>query len=322
MSWHYLREGEAVCSPHIYWDGKRSQRLKSIPIAEKSSCKDNAIKSLNLSRSGMTSERLIRCLSRVVLMWLAGDSPVRISARQVKVKDCPGNVQALFSKCSELLRQYNLSLFSRKTLRFCAPVVSTLSSENLTAWGIMLAGECWELGTSVHRTKEKECGSLPNLPTPTAQSYGSNRGGAAGRTGKVRHSLQSMASQNNWPTPRASDADRGGRGELLGKIRGTKGYRGIPTPTARDYKDGSAQSCKNVPVNCLLGRHVHTMSNTQQTGSLNPNWVEWLMGWPIGWTESKPLAMGRFRSWLALHGISSVKCSTKKDQRSRSFELF
>jgi hypothetical protein len=30
-----------------------------------------------------------------------------------------------------------------------------------------------------------------------------------------------------------------------------------PTPTARDWKDGSAQSCKNVPVNGLLGRAVH-----------------------------------------------------------------
>jgi hypothetical protein len=24
-------------------------------------------------------------------------------------------------------------------------------------------------------------------------------------------------------------------------------------------------------------------------GKLNPNWTEWLMGWPIGWTDLKPL---------------------------------
>ena len=30
-----------------------------------------------------------------------------------------------------------------------------------------------------------------------------------------------------------------------------------PTPTQRDWKDGSAQACKNVPVNSLLGRAVH-----------------------------------------------------------------
>lgn len=30
-----------------------------------------------------------------------------------------------------------------------------------------------------------------------------------------------------------------------------------PTPTGRDYKDGTAKSCENVPVNGLLGRAVH-----------------------------------------------------------------
>jgi hypothetical protein len=50
------------------------------------------------------------------------------------------------------------------------------------------------------------------LPTITAQTYGTNQGGAAGRVGKVRMSLQSMAKQRgghlspsfvermmNWP---------------------------------------------------------------------------------------------------------------------------
>ncbi len=36
--------------------------------------------------------------------------------------------------------------------------------------------------------------------------------------------------------------------------------------------------------------------------SLNPNWVEWLMGWPIGWTALKPLATDRFRQWRDSHG--------------------
>ena len=40
-------------------------------------------------------------------------------------------------------------------------------------------------------------------------------------------------------------------------------------------------------------------------GELNPTWVEWLMGWPLGWTDLKPLATDRFRSWLQQHGICS-----------------
>lgn len=34
-------------------------------------------------------------------------------------------------------------------------------------------------------------------------------------------------------------------------------YIGLPTPTTRDHKDGSAGSCQNVPTSALLGREVH-----------------------------------------------------------------
>ena len=36
-------------------------------------------------------------------------------------------------------------------------------------------------------------------------------------------------------------------------------------------------------------------------GHLNPEWVEWLMGWPIGWTDLRPLATDRFQSWQQQH---------------------
>jgi hypothetical protein len=58
-----------------------------------------------------------------------------------------------------------------------------------------------------------------------------------------------------------------------------------PTPTSRDWKDGTAKSCKNVPPNSLLGREVHSREDYKTTGSLNPRWVEWLMGFPGGWTD-------------------------------------
>lgn len=37
-------------------------------------------------------------------------------------------------------------------------------------------------------------------------------------------------------------------------------------------------------------------------GQLNPTWVEWLMGWPLGWTDLKPLETDRFREWQQQHG--------------------
>jgi len=56
-----------------------------------------------------------------------------------------------------------------------------------------------------------------------------------------------------------------------------------PTPTARDWKDG--RSIGSAPKNGLLGRVVDP---SPEDGSLNPTWVEWLMGFPIGWTDLRP----------------------------------
>ena len=63
----------------------------------------------------------------------------------------------------------------------------------------------------------------------------------------------------------------------------------LPTPTTRDWKDGSAQACANVPSNGLLGREIHNVS--AQTGEpmyLNPFFVEEMMGFPVGWTACEP----------------------------------
>ena len=38
-----------------------------------------------------------------------------------------------------------------------------------------------------------------------------------------------------------------------------------------------------------MGGNRPGKQNTQDGGKLNPDWVEWLMGWPIGWTALKPL---------------------------------
>jgi hypothetical protein len=35
------------------------------------------------------------------------------------------------------------------------------------------------------------------------------------------------------------------------------------------------------------------VSVMQFGGQLNPAWAEWLMGWPVQWTELKPLEMDK-----------------------------
>jgi hypothetical protein len=40
-------------------------------------------------------------------------------------------------------------------------------------------------------------------------------------------------------------------------------------------------------------------------GQLNPEWVEWLMGWPVGLTALKPLETDKFHEWQQQHSICS-----------------
>jgi hypothetical protein len=56
---------------------------------------------------------------------------------------------------------------------------------------------------------------------------------------------------------------------------GRAGGLAWPTQTAHNSKEGAfpAEFTRNTPT--LAAR---------AGGALNPDWVEWLMGWPIGWT--------------------------------------
>ena len=79
-----------------------------------------------------------------------------------------------------------------------------------------------------------------------------------------------------FPTPRASDADRGGRGELLHWTKAGTPRGRIPTPDANCWKGGNRRGQLTDP----------TYGITPDGGQLNPPWVEWLMGYPAGWTDS------------------------------------
>ena len=56
-----------------------------------------------------------------------------------------------------------------------------------------------------HLGKDEEL--CATFPTPTASSYGYGKGGAGGRVGPIRPSLEMMARKSLWPTPSASDGE-------------------------------------------------------------------------------------------------------------------
>lgn len=118
-------------------------------------------------------------------------------------------------------------------------------------------------------------GSL--LPTPTAQTYGSNQGGGMGRTGKVRYSLETMARRGMLPTPTARDW-RSGKASEATHARNSRPLNEVvmrmwATPTVKgDYNRAGLSATSGDGL------------ATQVGGALSPTWVEWLMGFPPEWT--------------------------------------
>lgn len=141
------------------------------------------------------------------------------------------------------------------------------------------------------------------LPTPTAQSYGTNCGGSAGRTGKGGPSLEALA--RSLPTQTARDW-RSGASNITENARPlSEVVHRLPTATATDAKASGAAG-----YSTQSGRHSGTTLTDAicgaafegRTGKLNPRFVEWMMGLPIGWTDCE----------------SSVTPSSTRSRRVRS----
>jgi hypothetical protein len=108
---------------------------------------------------------------------------------------------------------------------------------------------CFEAGTS-------EASQESAWPTPSAVSYGSNKGGAAGRVGLNRPSLQSLGRdfQVPWPTPRAGQKQGADTGQHGGPPIPNLMSLGVlwPSPKARDWKNGmGGQSRKDPDLNSV-----------------------------------------------------------------------
>ena len=76
---------------------------------------------------------------------------------------------------------------------------------------------------------------------------------------------------------------------------------------ARVAKSAPVMTASMVTVGDMNNATMHSSKRTPGSGvggSLNPLWVEWLMGWPIGWTDLRPLGMDKFRQWFDSHGRS------------------
>lgn len=71
----------------------------------------------------------------------------------------------------------------------------------------------------------------------------------------------------------------------------------LPTPTAHNKKEAGypAENRRNTPSLTYL-------VNGLNGGALHPNFTERMMGWPVDWTDLKPLAMDKILGWQQQHG--------------------
>ncbi len=195
--------------------------------------------------SGMTCKLSAEKCCRQLILF-SEDSPARISVLQDLEKAWAASEVDFSSRLSDLQKKLERRLCSSKTSPQLELEDFEKSSEHLPKSGMTVGGRVYLPQALEPLTKEKD-GSY--WPTPTAQTYGSNKGGAAGRTGKERLSLETMARKNLWPTPTASDYRKRGPSSK---------QQGLPETVMKHHPNG---------------------------GQLNPRWVELLMGYPENWTE-------------------------------------
>jgi hypothetical protein len=79
------------------------------------------------------------------------------------------------------------------------------------------------------------------------------------------------------------------------RVKGEEHYS-----TVLKRKGKAAAACHNTLASV---EYQHKTGNAQ----LNPSWVEWVMGWPIAWTDLKPLATDKYRNVQLWHSTFSQK---------------
>lgn len=276
MSYTYLQAQGEESSAECFSDIPAYALSRLNLFAEKPFCKDNATESFQNSQSGTTCEPLMASHGEEKLTSSVEDSRAKIYLAQERARestereaDCGLNFQeslARYDPATHLWRTRQCSLFEDSD-----ECLETFPKSGMTRNGLLWERTMWERHTS-----ERECGFWR---TPDAGAGGeiSDEKAADYAAGKPRKSgsaiqirlCDQVRHRKLWPTPKCQNSrtalrDRG-KSNLGEVVHG--GIETLPTKTAR----------------------------------LNPNWVEWLMGWPIGWTDLKPLEMDKYRSWRQQH---------------------
>ena len=241
------------------------------------------------------------------LMSSAEGFPVKTSASPEKVQDLPVQGPVFGTSSLGSLASYDPTTSSWKTSQRCLLVEWEPFSATFPRSGMTRSGTLFQLQPLVRRTGETESGlwRTPSAAEPgvKAERLTSREPGGQARhydkeTGRLAQIglSQQVQLRAMYPTPSASQMPCEGTVRLARQrwldgdctleeanaiagrdVRDKQGKVPAmwPTPTTQDASNngGPSQHERNsLPLNAAAG------------GALNPTWVEWLMGFPLGWT--------------------------------------
>jgi len=279
MSWHYSLELVEDYLDLAYLAGDQSVRLSTTSIEEMSLFRDKEITSLARSRSGTTLKHSTGDLG--IDAWMLCQLDSRANHTQEQDNREEKTIQEICGPIPyELSMKYIPDSASWKTcLNSSLLITLGQSSKTWPRAGILLGTELYRLTTLEPTTYERGCGLLPSPRAADAE------GGVASNV---------ECREGSWSRVNA-------KGERYGvKLKDVVPL--LPTPNARDYKDSQNQIKLRPDGKSRTDQLPRRMYAEGYGGKVNPEWVEWVMGMPIGWTGLKPLETHRFREWLELLG--------------------
>ena len=250
-----------------------------------------------LSRFGMTYKPLTESHGEELLTLCLEAFHAKTLVLPEKEQELPENEAECGEKWRALLAKYDLNTRSWRTAQCSLFEDLELSLETWPKWGLMRDGECWEQTPLVPLTDETESGLWltptvmdglpPRNPKALERQYQKNRKGRTTHS-TLREQVVYPPPKELWPTPTVcGNYNRKGLSKTSGDGLATAVAK-WPTPVARMWKDsGSPSEFKRneVPLAAQVG------------GTLNPDWVEWLMNWPIKWSNLNEFNKQEFQRW-------------------------
>lgn len=279
-----LLEPVEAFSAVICSDGEPSVQSKSSPTAQAYWSPGKTTDSCPRFPSGMTCERLTaRCGAELLTSYLAAFH-ARTSAQPEKVPESTARARGSGASSPGSFARYDRASSSWKTAQCSLVAGLDAFSETWPRSGSMRSGACYLRPPLAPHI----CASASGYwPTPNVIGFRSDG------------ELALLARQTTNHAEFVAMSDRAAR---------SKRERAWPTPCVAMVNGSSAGALTRISGKSRSNDRLdYAVEKDGKHGRLNPLWVDWLMGWPIGWDALKPLATARFREWRQQHGDCSPR---------------